>query len=251
MVLRGTKSSGQVRWLQAGNTPRRPYYRDKYNKFVAASGFAFNVLDDGRKEVPFAPTDQNLLFRDKATGHCATRVFPDGGETAGEDGVRTTWGATLPDGRRARVVSTVRLLADDFEWRGHEITLEGEAADPKVEVEICEGSCALGFDAAGPVVQNVEGGGVVARSQASGHVVGVFPVTQEEQGVTADRWFDPEKKAGVNLVYAKQVTLTRRIPLPKTNEPVRVGTVFYASPTGMGAEEIGKRVAALKEELKS
>ncbi len=144
MIVAGTKTSGQVRWLQALNTPRRDYYRDKYNKFAWSSSFPFNVMQSDKKR---APWDQTLVLRDMATGGCACRIFPEEGELL-DDGVRTTW-STRINGREVRVVSTIRL-AGEFEHRSHLLSFrpapaaEPEAAGQEI-IEALEGSYPLGL----------------------------------------------------------------------------------------------------------
>lgn len=244
MVLRGTKRSGQVRWLQAVNTPRRDYYRDKYNKFVWSSAFPFNVLQEGRKASPAVPWDQALVFRDPATGACAARIFPESGELFGEDGVRTVWTAKLPDGRSARVTSTVRLLPDDYELRSHEIRIDGVAERP-MDLEICEGSHALGL-AAGEA-PSVEHGDAfaVARSPSTGHVVAAWRLVAPAGGeMTVDTSFDSSKRTNVNAVYAGSAVVTPRCRV--SGDVVRHATLFYASPKPLDPAELHKRAEAIR-----
>jgi hypothetical protein len=243
MLLRGSKGSGQVRWLQAGNTPRRDYYRDKYNKFVAASAFPFNVLQAGRKPDPAAPWDQALVFRDPVTGDCATRIFPEGAELFGEDGVRTTWSTKLPGGRTARVVSTVRLLKDDFELRSHDVKLDGESLKP-VDLETCDGSHALGLGAAeGPTV--TPGEKWVSATSAAGHLLVSWNLGGHES-IDVVTSFDPTKKENVNLVHAKSAVVTLRRKVGKDGA-FRLASLHYASPKPMGMDEVlrrGEEIAA-------
>ena len=144
MILAGTKSSGQVRWLQALHTPRRAAYRDKYNKFVWSSAFPFNVI---QHEKETSPWDQALVFREPATGVCACRIFPDAGELL-DDGVRTIWSTKL-NGRTIQVVSTIRL-AGEFEHRNHLLSSPvASLAEPNPAerqlIEALEGSYPLGL----------------------------------------------------------------------------------------------------------
>lgn len=226
MLLRGTKASGQVRWAQAQGTPRRDYYRDKYNKFVSSSAFPCNVLSAGRKLDPAAPWDQSLVFRDPATGTCAARIFPDSGELLGGDGVRTVWSARFPDGRTARVTSTVRLLPDDFELRTHDITLEGEAT-AKLDLEVCEGSHALGL-AAGESPGVTGGSNWTAARSAAGHLLVSWDVSGHGSLDVATT-FDPAKTENVNLVHARSAVVTLRRKLPGA-DTLRLASLHYASP---------------------
>src|SRR4030095_15065926 len=100
MIVTGTKSSGQVRWIQARNVPKREPYRDKYTKLVYSSHFPFNTM----KDADHAPWDQDVICRD-AEGKCATRLAVTDGKLF-EDGVETTWTTKLGD-KEASVTSQI------------------------------------------------------------------------------------------------------------------------------------------------
>lgn len=247
MLLRGSKSSGQIRWLQASNTPRRDYYRDKYNKFVWSSAFPFNVLQDGRKLEPAAPWDQALVFRDPATGHCAARIFPDTSDLL-DDGVRTRWSAKLPDGRTAHVVSTIRLLDEDFELRTHEIIYEG-AADKPIALELCDGSHALGLSSTEqPQVQNNPTWS--SASSQVGHLIAAWPLDPNALPLELVTSFDSAQRQNINLITPRSATLTRRLPAAKADSQ-HLSTLYYASPKPPSREQIQTRGSAIANALKS
>lgn len=235
MLLRGTKSSGQVRWLQAANTPRRDNYRDKYNKFVWSSAFPFNVLQDGKKASASAPWDQALVFRDVASGACACRIFPDSAELLSDDTVRTKWSTALPDGRTAHVTSTVRLMPNDFELRAHDIRLEGEVTHP-MEIETCEGSHALGLAVDEEAAVTQRDNWLAARS-LSGHLVISWNLGKTHDSLDVVTSFDAAKRENCNVVHAKSAVVTLRHKL-KSAKTLTLGSLHYASPRPLALDEI-------------
>jgi hypothetical protein len=132
MMLTGSKSSGQVRWLQALTYRGGSEYRDKYTKFSYSSHFPFNLL----KEKDGVAGDAALYFRDPLTGVVAARAGIKRGELI-ENGVEIEWWTVL-EKQRIDVVSRVEVMGD-VEKRTHTVTA------PR-EVEAFEGSYALGLD---------------------------------------------------------------------------------------------------------
>src|SRR5205085_4689174 len=59
MMVIGSKASGQVKWLQAENLPKRDFYRDRYIKFVSNSHFPYNIVTAKDR----CAWDQTLVFR--------------------------------------------------------------------------------------------------------------------------------------------------------------------------------------------
>ncbi len=243
MILTGTKASGQVRWLQALNSPRRDYYRDKYNKFAWSSSFPFNVTNDKRT----APWDQALVFRDVATGASAWRIFPDEGELL-EDGVRTAWSTTI-QGRVIRVVSTIRL-AGEFEHRSHLLSFEAApgaeagAADHKL-IEALEGSYPLGLAEAEEPERQEGPGWVAIRSTRSRKLLVSWKVLGHE-AIEVVQSFQPGQPSRVNLVYPRMavISLSTRLELAKVGR-TRLTSLHYASPKPMEMEQIQARAQEL------
>jgi hypothetical protein len=237
MILTGTKSSGQVRWLQAKNQPRRDYYRDKYNKFTWSSSFPFNVLQDSKD---FCPWDQALVFRDATTGVCAARIFCDDGELL-DDGVRTTWTTTV-NGRKARVVSTIRL-AGDFEFRRHAVAFESAGATesstaPRVAGEALEGSYPLGLLEGEEAERRTGPTWMAIRSTRSGNLLVSWRVAGHET-IRVAHDFDPKKRTRVNLVHPRTavLSLSKRLDL-STGGTFTLTSLHYASPKPAEMEQI-------------
>ena len=236
MLLTGTRSSGEVRWLQAKNMPRRDYYRDKYNKFTSSSGFPFNVLQAGKD---FAPWDQALVLRDPATGVCATRIFPEDGELL-DDGVRTIWSATVL-GRKARITSTIRL-AGDFEFRSHAIVFEsvktGTGTESDGPIELVEGSYALGLREGEEPERRVGPTWAAIRLLQSGKLLVSWRVAGHDS-IRVAHEFDSTKRSRINLVYPRTavLSLAKRL-VPARENMIALASVHYASSRPAGMEEI-------------
>ncbi|MDO8539223.1 MAG: DUF2264 domain-containing protein [Opitutaceae bacterium] len=242
MIIAGTKTSGQVRWLQAMNASRRDYYRDKYNKFTWSSAFPFNVLQ-GAKD--FAPWDQTLVFRDLATGVCAARIFPDHGELL-DDGVRTSWRATLGS-QQFKVSSTIRL-AGDFEFRRHVIELSNAAAvGPGAgRIQAIEGSHALGL-ADREEVDRVPGADWTAiRSRRSGKLLVGWKISGHE-AIDVVQDFDPKKEPRVNLVDPRVAVLSwsKQFKGVAAGSTIELTSLHYASPKPEPMERIYAHAARL------
>jgi hypothetical protein len=247
MIVAGTRASGQVRWLQALNTPRRDYYRDKYNKFAWSSSFPFNVMQSDKNH---APWDQALVLRDTATGVCACRVFPDEGELL-EDGVRTTWSTKIGK-RMVKVVSTVRL-AGEFEHRSHLLSFQAApAGEPPGQqtIEALEGSYPLGL-AEDEEARREQGPGWVAiRSARSGKLLVCWKVSGHE-AIEVLHGFSPENRARVNLVYPRMavISLSRRLDLAGA-DALTLASLHYASPNPMRLAQIQSRAQELIQRWK-
>lgn len=228
MLVAGTQASGHVRWLQARNEPKFPRYRDKYNKFVASSHFPFNILEREDR----CPWDQTLVFRNRTTGVCAGRIEVVGGELLA-DGVETVWRADL-DGREFEVRSRIRLLGD-FEERTHGITVP--AGVHSVEVEILEGSHALGLQEDESFEDRHGESWRCIRSRRSGHCLVTWKLAGYEKLNVAE-WFEETKRTRVNIIYPRMAvnTLIGRVP-----EQVEFASLHYASPRPMELEAILRR----------
>jgi hypothetical protein len=240
MLLTGTKASGQVRWLQATNTPRRELYRDKYNKFVSCSSFPFNAIQHGKGMA----WDQALVFQNTDSGECAGRVFPEAGELL-EEGVQTIWSAKLATGV-IRVISTIRL-AGDFEFRSHAASFEplGDLNDPASirnhALKIAEGSYALGL-AEGEKPQITHGPKWTAiRSQRSGKLL-VSWAGSGFDGLEVLTKFPPDDEPRVNLVASRMalISVFKDTAVPLLTR-FRLTSLHYASPKPLPMEAIQER----------
>ncbi|HET8654020.1 MAG TPA: DUF2264 domain-containing protein [Longimicrobiaceae bacterium] len=227
MMVLGTRASGQVRWIQARAQPKFWYYRDLYTKFVASSHFPFNVVRDRNR----APWDAALLFRNRATGNMAGRVGVIDGELL-EDGVRTRWFTEL-DGRRIEVLTRVRL-SGEFEGREHVLLEPGALRG--LEVELLEGSHALGLEDE-RYENRSEGGWRLLRSPRSGHAVATRSLAGYE-ALDASEWFDEDRDRRVNLVYPRQVVNTLAA---RAGSAPRFASLHYASPRPLAWKEIRRR----------
>jgi hypothetical protein len=249
MLLVGTKSSGQVRWLQALNTPRRDYYRDKYNKFCWSSGFPFNVI---QRDKTASPWDQALVLRDPATGQCAWRVLPEKGELLDDEaGVRTVW-STAIHGLRVEVTSTIRLLGE-FEHRTHELIFSPSIAAPPTpatqELEILEGSYALGL-ATGTRVQEQRGSNWMALTAAASTESLVSWNLSGYEKIEQVNKFPGQKDATANLVYPAfaVISFLRRMRIA-SRAALTLKTLHYASPKPLRLDSIRRKAKALATEL--
>jgi hypothetical protein len=244
MILAGTRASGQVRWLQALNTPRRDYYRDKYNKFVWSSSFPFNVMHSDKQR---APWDQALVLRDAATRVYACRIFPEGGELL-DDGVQTTWSTSI-NGWEVRLVSTIRLMGE-FEHRSHRLSFPGApVADPHAVrqeiVEVLEGSYPLGLAEAEEPEQEQGPGWVAIRSARSRKLLISWKGSGYEAIEVLQR-FHPEAPSCVNLVHPRMaiISLSKKLVVGAV-DAIRLTSLHYASPHPMGMDQIQRRAQEL------
>ena len=210
MLLSGRKHSGEVRWLQALNAPKRDVYRDKYIKFAWSSHFPFNVSSNSS----VCPCDQALIFVDGKTGALAARA--PAGVTSGElleDGVETTWWALVGQAK-VNVVTRLRLVGD-FEQRTHRITVPPEAGPG---VFAMEGSYPLALpitEKVSELVRSPQGviGLWVIRGESDAQLVR-FPenVMRGETMVLSVRW---RLEVGESTVATLHYASRNPLPLPE------------------------------------
>jgi hypothetical protein len=221
MMLVGTRRTGHVRWLQSRNTHRELGYRDKYTNFSYSSHFPFNILYDKEHCV----WNGTLVFRNTETGVCAKRAgVVKGGLTS--HGISTTWWAEL-DKRRFEVTSVIRV-ADEFEERAHTVV----APEGVTDVEVLEGSYALGLALNEQHTSESEGGGRWLRSPRSGYLVASWPGA----GYTA---IEETERANVNIIHPRMVVNTLRTKL--VNRQTTLRSLHYASPKPLSKAEIRRR----------
>ncbi len=112
MLVVGNKDSGQVKWMQARNIAKKPYYRDKYDKFVYSSHFPFNVVIIDKRPAGLAdqaiPIDQTLVFCSKDGLNTAGRTGVKDGSLL-DDGIETKWWSQLGNLRFQITVSRIRI----------------------------------------------------------------------------------------------------------------------------------------------
>lgn len=231
MMVVGTRASGQVRWVQARAQPKSWRYRDHYTKLVASSHFPFNIIQADRR----APWDAAVVLRDRTTGDVAGRVGVLDGELL-DDGVQTRWFAEIA-GRRIEVVSRVRIVGE-FERRTH--TLTDPEALRDLDVEMLEGSHALGFGDGGHAVLR-HGAWTGLRAPRTGHLVAAWRGPGWASSAVSE-WFDESRDRRVNLVWPRQAVVTLAVPLSRAGE---VTSVHYASPRPLAWAEIRRRGAEL------
>jgi hypothetical protein len=234
MLVVGTKRSGQVQWLHGYNLHRREYFRDKYTKFSSSSHFPPNFL----ASADYAPWDQNLVFRFR-DGKCPTRTSVPKAEAAGNV-VRSQW--KVEKGPVAIDVTTVTRVFGDFQLRTHVIT----ASDATVAaaMEVLEGSYALGLAADEEAEVQRGEGWLAVRSTKTGCGLVTWKLAGHD-GLDVASSFDPEKRTGVNVVYAKSAVITLRSKLSAGE--VRLACLHYASPRPMATEDVlmhGARIVA-------
>jgi hypothetical protein len=216
MLVIGTKSSGQVRWLQARNVPKREPYRDKYTKLLCSSHFPFNAMKD--KE--HAPWDQAVVFRD-AEGKCATRLAVMDGKLL-DDGVETTWTTKL--GEREVSVTTRLRLNGEFELREHSVN--ADKADLAGWV-LVEGSYALPLGDDEPPKETCGDNWRMIRN-AGGYAI----VAWNLDGYTSTELstaFGPTDEASVNIIHPRMAVLGHVGKLDASG-PLKFRSVYFASP---------------------
>lgn len=247
MIVQGTKSTGEVRSLQAENAPLREYYRDKYIKFVTSSAFPPNLIADSKH----VPTDQVLVFRSKQTGNDYTRSFGPGavkGELLPDKpGVRSRWFAKLGDDEaapKAKVTTTVHLLGE-FELRVHEIDAPAEAVG---KFDLLEGSYALGLAAPDDAEQESGEGWRSIRSRKRGAIVAAWALTGFD-GTALMRTFEPNGDTRINLVYphVAVATLTGELSAGK----ITLASLYYANPKPLDRDSLHARAAEISKQYNS
>ena len=228
MLLTGTKSSGQVKWLQARNVPKREPYRDKYTKLVCSSHFPFNTM----KEKDYAPWDQAVVFRD-AEGKCATRLAVTDGKLL-EDGVETTWTTKL--GNKTVSVTTQVRLAEEFEFRKHTVQ-----ADPAALAgwQLVEGSHALPL-ADDETPHAVNGSSWIAIRNRQDYAVASWRLRGHAASHLASG-FDPQQQTRVNIIHPKSAVIGHAGPL----NALVFTSLYYASPKPRPMEALRKAAAAI------
>ena len=234
MLLTGNKHSGQVRWLQSRNAPRRNIrYRDKYIKFSYSSHFPFNIVD----EEGCCPWDQALVFRERETGAAAGRAGVRRGELI-SDGLRIEWWAKLGD-RVFEVTSRIRVFGE-FEERTHNITAPPGAAHSGIEV--FEGSYPLGLAEDAEYEEECGEGWQWLRSRHTGHTVVTWNLLGYER-LTADTAFAENGRRDVNLFYPRMAlnTLTAAVAA----ERITLASLHYASPRPLDKKDIFHRASEL------
>jgi hypothetical protein len=232
MMVLGTKATGQVRWIQARAQPKSWRYRDHYTKFVASTHFPFNILQNEKR----APWDAALVLRSRATGDVAGRVGVMEGELL-EDGVRTRWFTEL-DGKRIEVLSRVRL---DGEFEGRFHTILNPESLRGLDVELLEGSHALGLRAGEAAEAHAGADWRMLRSPRTGHAVASW-LLGDGRTIGTDESFDESGDTRVNLVSSRGVTITLTAKLPGST---RFASLHYASPRPLPRDEMLRRAREL------
>jgi hypothetical protein len=232
MMVLGTRATGQVRWIQARNAPKSWRYRDHYTKFVASSHFPLNIIQEEKR----APWDGALVFRNRATGNMAGRVGVVEGILL-DDGVKTHWFTEL-DGHRIEVESQVRLDGE-FEGRMHTILNPGVLAS--MDVDLLEGSHALGLRQGESAEARGSAGFHLVRSPRTGYVVATWSLAGYRELSVAE-WFEESHNTRVNLVYPRSATLTHTAKLPGV---ATFASLHYASPRPMPHAAMQRRAKEL------
>ena len=225
MLLSGTHDTGQVRWVQARNAPKSWRYRDHYTKLVASSHFPFDIVQEETR----APWDAAVVLRDRATGAMAGRVGVIDGELL-DDGVRTRWYTQLA-GRRVEIESRVRL---DGEFEGRRHTLLNPDALRGLDVEILEGSHALGLHDGDTAEIRSGDAWRSARNPRTGHLVATWRLAGYP---TLDG-----SESRDNLVYARAAVHTLRATLPGATT---FASLHYASPRPLPHADVLRRAREL------
>lgn len=233
MILSGHKSSGQVRWLQAHNGPRRDYYRDKYVKFSYSSHFPFNIL----REKDRCPWDATLVLRDRKSGTCAGRAGVRRGELL-DNGIQTEWWIQLDE--KAWDITTRVQIFDEFELRTHRLTIPDDVA--ATDVEIIEGSYALGLTADEQAEVEPVDNRQALRSRHSGSLLVSWNLDGYEK-LEASESFSESGRRDVNIVYPRMVVNTLRAPVSKAH--LTFASLHYASPQPLPMQEILRRAAEI------
>ncbi|MGI8640622.1 MAG: DUF2264 domain-containing protein [Pyrinomonadaceae bacterium] len=233
MMLVGTKTSGQVRLLEARNESRRPRYGDGYHRFAYSSHFPFNYL--GREDR--FTWDQALVFRNNQTGFCSGRSGIKSG-TLTADGIETEWWAQLGD-LRFDVITRISVNGE-FEKRTHVITAPASALNKSIE--ILEGSSVLGLMNGEPYERTTKPKLQILRSPRSKLLIASWNVSGFEQ-LEATEVFDKSIPPNVNLIYPRMVVNTLQKPL--TAERATLVSLHYASPRPLKINELVRRASRL------
>jgi hypothetical protein len=240
MLLVGTKRSGQVRWFQSRNEPRKKVrYRDQYIKFAYSSHFPFNLINRADR----CPWDQTLVFRNRKDRTSVGR----GGIIRGElmdDGTLTEWWAQAGN-FKFQVITRIRIK-DEFEHHTHVVTVPAGAESG--ELEIVEGSYALGLLKGEQPQHEKVGAWQFIGSARSGHLIGTCNLEGYDlTDITTH--FDQDTAHSVNAVYpAVAVNTLRAKPKPSR---IKLTSLHYASPRPLAKQEIIKRAGEFVAGIKS
>jgi hypothetical protein len=232
-MLVGTKTSGQVRLFGARNEPRRPRYRDAYQRFSYSSHFPFNYIT---KEDRFT-WDQALVFRNNQTGLCSGRSGIKSG-TLTDNGIETEWWSQLGD-FKFDVITRINVYGE-FEKRTHVITSPSSALNKSIE--ILEGSSVLGLMNGENYEQTNKPKMKILRSPQSKLLIASWNVSGFEQ-LEATEVFDKSLQPNVNLVYPRMVVNTLRKTL--IEERTTLVSLHYASPHSLKMNELLRRAKTL------
>jgi hypothetical protein len=233
MMLVGTKTSGQVRLLEARNESRRPRYRDGYHRFAYSSHFPFNYL---AREDRFT-WDQSLVFRNNRTGVWSSRSGVKTG-TLTADGIETEWWAQLDD-LRFDVITSIRVNGE-FEKRTHVVTAPVSALTKSIE--IFEGSSVLGLMNGENYERTNKPKLQILRSSLSKLLIASWNIGGFEQ-LEATEVFDKSIQPNVNVIYPRMVVNTLRKPL--TAERTTLVSLHYASPRPLEMNELVRQASTL------
>jgi hypothetical protein len=240
MLLVGTKRSGQVRWLQSRNEPRKKVrYRDQYIKFAYSSHFPFNLINRADR----CPWDQTLVFRNRKNLNCVGR----GGIIRGElmnDGTQTEWWAQAGD-YKFQVITRIRI-SDEFEHHTHIVTVPAGAEGG--EIEVVEGSYALGLAKGEEARHEKLGAWQFIGSSRSGHLIGSCNL-EGYDSMDVSSSFDQDTAYSVNAVYPAVAVNTLRANLKSSH--LRLTSLHYASPRPLAKQEIIKRAGEIVASIKN
>jgi len=226
MLLVGSRSSGQIRWLCANNSPRRDTYRDKYIKFSYSSHFPFNTFSTTAN----CPADQTLVFHDPTTGkqYCRHRVI-NGQLTP--DGIETKWEVQVA-ARTIQIVTRLRLVGE-FELRTHTIV-------SPIAMNVSEGSYPLGIPAADEVQFARADNWHSMKCKTRPDLLMAWNLAGYRD-LKPIEILDPATRATANIVYPRSAVLTLSAAL----EPgqTTLSSLHYASPRSLPLDEIQARAA--------
>ncbi len=238
MLLTGTQSSGQVRWIQSQNAPKRDYFRDRYTKLAWSSSFPYNILQNKAGEIATdIPWDQAVVFRTK-NAHVFPRLTVLQGMLL-DDGVETLWTTTVND-TPLHVTTRIRFIGE-FELRSHTVAI-GPATHPTDapslnDIDIIEGSYALGLPSS-KEVQTTSAGKFTAISAKTGKLA-VWPIKGYPQPTVTTRFGG---RADVNVIHPRMAVLTLGAKLALGQPYI---SLWYASPKPMSDDEITAKASAI------
>lgn len=237
LVVSGSRSSGQVRLLQARSTKTDLHYRDKYNKLTYSSHFPFNIV----QRADICPWDNTLVLRDtrkrRSVGRSEieeSRLFSDGMEIAY---------SLVYDGHKVSVRSTV-ILGGDWDARLHRVICP---ADMSPGIEIAEGSSTLGLDTLDQTHSASERFSLV-RNRTNGFLIGSWS-GEGWRGLGAAWDFGAAETAGSNVIAPYFLVNTLWAPLRSGVQ--MLSSVHYASPKPLAPPALHARAAKLLARLRN